>query len=57
MVTRTAHSLSRDEAAKEASTALGFKSLSGEFRTIIEERINLLLQNGQLTEIEGKVML
>ncbi|MBD0256935.1 MAG: DUF3320 domain-containing protein, partial [Cytophagales bacterium] len=56
-VTKTAHSLSRDEAAKEVSTALGFKSLSGEFRSIIEERINLLLQNGQLTEIEGKVML
>jgi very-short-patch-repair endonuclease len=53
--TRLAHRLSREEAAKEVSLALGFKSLSSEFLGIVEERINLLINSGQMTETEGKL--
>jgi len=54
-VTRLAHRLSREEAAKEVSLALGFKSLSSEFRGIVEERINRLIKSGQMVETEGKL--
>jgi hypothetical protein len=54
-VTRLAHRLSREEAAKEVSLALGFKSLSSDFRGIVEERINRLVRSGQMIEAEGKL--
>jgi very-short-patch-repair endonuclease len=54
-VTDMAHSLSREEAAKEVSIALGFRSLSSDFRSIIEDRINWLLKHGQLIEVGGKL--
>ncbi|MCY7350273.1 MAG: DUF3320 domain-containing protein [Cytophagaceae bacterium] len=55
--TKAARFLTRDEAAKEVSVALGFKSMSGELRAIIFGRINQLLADSKLKESEGKLSL
>lgn len=52
-VTRLARMLSRDEAAKEVSSLLGFKSLSTDLRTCIGARIDHLLNQHVLQENKG----
>jgi very-short-patch-repair endonuclease len=54
-VTILARLLTREEAAKEVSLLLGFKSLSNEFKQIIDTRIDHLLRKNSLKEEGGNL--
>ncbi|MDJ1493671.1 DUF3320 domain-containing protein [Cytophagaceae bacterium DM2B3-1] len=55
LIVKEAYQISSEEAAKQVSRAFGFKSLSSEFKNIIDKRINALLINADLVEIDGKL--
>ncbi len=55
--TRLARLITHEEAAKEVSILLGFKSLSIDFRAIITARIDHLLKQQVLKENDGKLSL